>query len=151
MRCGSSGTNTATWAWNTDAHSGSRNERVDITSYTSGDRKLVMKQDSSTVPPQVVAGHKYTASVWGKGSGSGAIVTYYRDSGGVWRFCQQAPTVAYGSAWTCGSAWTYGSAWTQYTFTTPAVPAGATAVSFGLSLFTVGNLTTDDYSLLDNG
>jgi peptidoglycan/xylan/chitin deacetylase (PgdA/CDA1 family) len=139
FQLGSSGTNTATWTWSTDAHTGSRSERVDITAYTSGDRKLVMKQDSSTVPPQVVAGHKYTASVWAKGSGSGAIVTYYRDSGGVWRFWQQAPTV------------TYGSAWTQYSYTTPAVPAGATAVSFGLSLISVGNLTTDDYSLLDNG
>jgi PKD repeat protein len=139
FQLGSSGTNTATWAWSTDAHSGSRSERVDITSYTSGDRKLVMKQDSSTVPPQVTAGHKYAASVWAKGSGSGAIVTYYRDSTGVWKFWQQAPTV------------TYGSTWTQFTFTTPAVPAGATAVSFGLSLTGLGNLTTDDYSLLDNG
>jgi hypothetical protein len=57
----------------------------------------------------------------------------------VWRFWQQAPTVAYGSSWT------------QFTYTTPAVPAGATAVSFGLSLTSLGNLTTDDYSLLDNG
>ncbi len=46
---------------------------------------------------------------------------------------------------------TYSSSWTQFSYTTPAVPAGATAVSFGLSLFTVGNLTTDDYSLLGAG
>ncbi len=96
-------------------------------------------QDGSTVPPQVTAGRTYTASVWAKGSGSGAVVTYYRDSTGTWRFWKQGPTV------------TYSSSWTQFSYTTPAVPAGATAVSFGLSLFTVGNLTTDGYSLLGTG
>jgi hypothetical protein len=29
------------------------------------------------------------------------------------------------------------------------VPTGTTAVSFGLALVGVGNLTTDDYSLVD--
>jgi hypothetical protein len=32
---------------------------------------------------------------------------------------------------------------------TPALPAGATAIGFGLSLFRNGTLTTDDYSMYD--
>src|SRR5215831_14257462 len=40
------------------------------------------------------------------------------------------------------------STWTQATFTTPAVPAGANGVSFGLALIANGSLTTDDYSLV---
>ncbi|HEY3716603.1 MAG TPA: PKD domain-containing protein [Jatrophihabitantaceae bacterium] len=139
FQLGTSGVNTAAWAYSPDAHSGSHSERVDITAYTSGDRKLVMKQDASTISPQVTPGHTYTASLWAKGTGPVAIVTFYRDSTGAWKFWKQATTTSVASGWT------------QYSLTTAAVPAGATAVSFGLSLLGVGSLTTDDYSLLDNG
>jgi PKD repeat protein len=139
FQLGTSGVNTAAWTYSTDAHSGTRSERVDITAYTSGDRKLVMKQDASTVSPQVTPAHTYAASVWAKGTGSVALVSFYRDATGAWKFWQQ------------GTTKTAASDWTQYSFTTAAVPAGATAVSFGISLLGIGNLTTDDYSLLDNG
>ena len=39
--------------------------------------------------------------------------------------------------------------YTQASFTTPALPFGATAISFGLSLFRNGPLTSDDYAMYD--
>ncbi len=38
--------------------------------------------------------------------------------------------------------------WAQASFTTPALPAGATHISFGLALSAVGTLVTDDYALI---
>ena len=143
FQTGSSGTNSAAWTRTTDSHSGTYAQQVSITSYTSGDRKLVQKQDSSTCAPAVTGGHTYAASVWYKGSWSGsayaAIVIFYRDSTGAWKYWQTGPRV--------GASGT----WVQASFTTAPVPAGATAVSFGLALVGQGSLTTDDYSLLDNG
>ena len=43
------------------------------------------------------------------------------------------------------------SSWTQANWTTPAVPSGATGLSFGLNLAAAGSLTTDDYALSDEG
>ena len=53
------GNNAATWTRTSDAHSGGDAQRVDITAYTSGDRKLVVSQDlgacSPTVAPATVS------------------------------------------------------------------------------------------------
>jgi hypothetical protein len=143
FQVGSAGTNSATWTRTTDAHSGTYAQRVDITSYTTGDRKLVQKQDSSTCAPAVSAGRRYATSVWYKGSWSGsayaAIVTFYRDAAGTWRY------------WETGPAVSASATWAQASFTTAAVPAGATALSFGLALVGAGALTTDDYAAMDGG
>ena len=47
---------------------------------------------------------------------------------------------------TPGSTYTLG-AWYQSTWTALAVPAGATALSFGTNLAAAGSLTTDDYTM----
>jgi hypothetical protein len=142
FQLGASGTNTASWARTTDAHVGEWAQRVDVSAYTSGDRKLVQKLDA-TCAPAVTAGQSYRASVWYKGSWSGsahsAFVTFYRDASGVWRYWQTGPSLLASASWT------------QATFTTLPVPAGATAVSFGLALVGAGNLTTDDYALYEGG
>jgi hypothetical protein len=36
-------------------------------------------------------------------------------------------------------------------YTTPALPAGATAISVGLSIINLGSLTMDDFTLVDAG
>jgi hypothetical protein len=133
---GTSGTNTATWTRTTDAHSGGFAERVAITSWTSGDRKLVTKQDTGACSPVVTPGHSYQLSAWYK-EGPARFVVYYRDASGVWRYWTQSPSLASQASWTRAS------------WTTPAVPAGATALSFGLNLAQVGTLITDDYAMTD--
>jgi len=42
------------------------------------------------------------------------------------------------------------SSWTLANFVSSPLPAGATAISFGLAISGVGNLTTDDYALASN-
>jgi peptidoglycan/xylan/chitin deacetylase (PgdA/CDA1 family) len=140
--------NIASWTLTTDAHSGSVAERVDVTSWSAGDRKLVLTQRGSegSCLAAVTPGHTFSMWVWYKGnwaySGSSptkvSIATYYKNSSGVWTYWQGSPLVAPTSAWTLAY------------FVTAPLPAGATAVSFGLAIAGVGNLTTDDYAMLMN-
>ena len=136
---GTFGANTAAWTRTSDAHSGSSGERVDISNYTSGDRKLVTTQDLGECTPTVTPGHRQALSAWYKSTSPTQFVAYYRDAIGKWSY------------WTSGPSFAAASAWTKAGWTTPAVPAGATALSFGLNLAAVGSLTTDDYALNDAG
>jgi hypothetical protein len=60
---------------------------------------------------------------------------YYRTSAGTWVFWVTSPPMAASQRWT------------KATWNTPAVPAGASAVSFGLALKSDGTLATTLYSL----
>jgi hypothetical protein len=62
---------------------------------------------------------------------------YYRTGLGTWHYWTSSPLVLPATAWT------------QTTWTSPAVPAGASAISMGLNLISTGTLVTDDYELLD--
>jgi hypothetical protein len=62
---------------------------------------------------------------------------YYRTGLGTWHYWTSSPLVLAATAWT------------QTTWTSPAVPAGASAISMGLNLISTGTLVTDDYELLD--
>jgi peptidoglycan/xylan/chitin deacetylase (PgdA/CDA1 family) len=140
--------NKATWSLTSDAHSGAVAERVDVTNWTGGDRKLVLTQRESekSCLAAVTPGRTYTMWVWYKGSWefSGpsptkvSIATYYRNAAGSWVYWQSSPLVAPTSSWNLAS------------FTSAPLPAGATAISFGLAISGAGSLTTDDYALAMN-
>jgi peptidoglycan/xylan/chitin deacetylase (PgdA/CDA1 family) len=140
--------NSATWALTSDAHSGSVAERVDVTNWTAGDRKLVLtqRQSEQSCLAAVTPGRAYSMWIWYKGSWtfSGpsqtkvSIATYYRNAAGSWVFWQSSPLLAPTSAWTLAS------------FTSAPLPPGATAVSFGLAISGAGTVTTDDYALAAN-
>jgi peptidoglycan/xylan/chitin deacetylase (PgdA/CDA1 family) len=135
---GGFGTNTFTWARTTDAHTGSFAEQVTMSSFTDGDRRLITRQDLGTCSPSVTPGHTYLVSAWYKTTGNSRIVVYTRNAAGNWVFfAQQA------------AALPAASAWTSTTFTTPAVPAGTTALSIGMSLRSTGTLAMDDFSIGD--
>ncbi len=129
---GGFGTNTAVWTRVTDAHSGNFAESLQITSRSSGDRKLVQTQDSGSCAPAVTPGARYTLSAWYKSTVPTGFVTFYRTSAGAWTYWTTSYNVA-------------ATNWTQAVYTTPAIPSGATHISFGLYLSTVGTLATDDY------
>jgi hypothetical protein len=131
------GTNTATWTTTTDAHAGSSAQRVDVTAWTSGAQRLVPTQDASTCAPAGVAGHTYRATGWYKATAQPRWVFYYRDGTGAWVWWAQSALLPVASSYTSS------------TFVTPALPAGATAISFGLSLYSTGSLTVDDFSFFD--
>lgn len=120
-----------------DAHSGVWAERVTISSWTSGDRKLITSLDSGSCAQRVTPGHRYQLGGWHKGDSPTQFVVYLRTSSGSWSY------------WTSSPSRPVSSTWRQATWTTPAVPSGSTLMGFGLNLKEAGSLTTDDYTLSD--
>ena len=133
---GGFGTNSFTWTRVAGAHSGSFAESLQMTARTSGDRKLLPTLDAGACAPAVTAGARYTLSAWYKSTVQTAFVVYYRNSAGTWTYWTTSPNAASAANWA------------QASFTTPALPAGATHLSFGLALSAVGTLVTDDYALV---
>ena len=136
---GGYGTNTFTWSDTSDAHSGNVAQRVDIASFTSGDRRIMTPQDLGACAPGTVVGHTYQVSGWYKTNGNVRLVAYYRNAVGGWTFFAQGPQLP-----------TSPTTYVQATWTTPAMPSGSTALSVGLSLRSTGFLQGDDFSLNDS-
>ncbi len=132
------GTNAATWTSTTDAHAGSLAQRVDVSSYSSGGVRLMPTLDAGPCAPPGTPGHTYTVSGWYKSTAQPILVFNYRSASGTWSWFAQSASLPASSTWR------------QVTFTTPALPSGATALSFGLSLYGVGSLTVDDFALQMN-
>ncbi|WIM94989.1 polysaccharide deacetylase family protein [Actinoplanes oblitus] len=139
--------NVATWSTTADAHTGVVAERVDVTGWTAGDRKLVPSQrasEAATCVAPATPGIRYSAWVWYKGAWAFtgttptkvSIATYYRNAAGTWTYWASSPTYAPSSVWNLAN------------YVTPPLPAGATAISFGLAINGKGTLITDDYTLL---
>ncbi len=132
---GGTGTNTFTWTRTANAHTGSWAENVAITAFTSGDRKLVPSQQANACSPRVSPGGTFNVGAWYQSNQPVHIVLYYKNSSGSWVYWTQSPVFAASGTWA------------QASWTTPAVPAGATAIGFGVNLAAVGSLTTDDYTM----
>lgn len=136
---GGFGTNSFRWTRTTDAHSGSWAQRLTITSYSSGDRKLISTQDLGTCAPALTPGHRYRVSAWYKSDAPPLFKAYTRNSAGGWSWWAQSALLP--------TRGTYGFA----EWTTPAVPSGALGLSVGLVLERVGTLTLDDFNVTDLG
>ena len=136
---GGYGTNTFTWTRTSDAHTGSFGEALTISSLTNGDRKLISAQDAGACAPSATPGKTYTATAWYKSTDGAVFFAYYRNSAGAWTFWAQSPKFPSTTSWS------------QRSWTTPAVPAGATAISIGVGLVTTGSVTMDDFGLFPNG
>ena len=129
------GTNTAVWTIVADAFDGARAQRLDITSYTSGGGRLVSAQDACA--PAATPGRRYTMTGYYKATVTPRVTAYYRSASGVWTYLAES------------TALPVSGTYVQATFTTPVIPVGATAISVGLSIFAVGSLTTDLYTLAE--
>ncbi len=129
------GSNQAIWERVPDAHSGEWAERVSISSHSSGDQKLVTRQDDGGCAPATQEGREYLLSTWYKSTTPTRLVTYYRERSGQWAFWTQSPP------------FDATDVWKQASYRTPAVPDGATALSFGLALGATGTLTVDDFGI----
>lgn len=135
------GTNTVAWAAASPGHTGTAAEQLTVSGYSSGDAKLLPTLDIYTCAPSVTAGKTYNVSTWYQSTGTTQFALYYRDTNWNWYYWTSSPWFAT----------TPDGTWAQATFTTPAVPANATAMTFGLALIANGALITDDYSLVDPG
>ena len=103
----------------TDAADGQFAQRLTITR-TDGDAKLVPTFDSVNCAPLVTVGRPYNLAVSYKSNASTFITLYRQDTTtGAWSYWTQSPAFP-------------AAAYTRAAWTTPAVPAGTRAVSFGL-------------------
>ncbi|MGO4493672.1 hypothetical protein AB4Y86_16475, partial [Arthrobacter sp. 2YAF22_2] len=136
---GSYGANTYTSSTVATAHTGTAATQVVMSAYTNGDAKVLPPLDTGQCAPSVTAGHSYTMSAWYTSTAKTQFELYYRIGQGAWHYWTSSPFVLPAATFT------------QTSWTSPPVPAGATAMSMALTLTNLGTLVTDDYSLLDSG
>ena len=137
FQAGRFGTNHATFRYQRRAGPGGAGaEVISLTQRKSGTAQIVPTMDLGACAPAAAAGRPYTLGAWYKSSGPVVFNSYYRMATGRWAFWASSPPLATSRGWTQG------------TWTTPAVPSGATAVSFGLALRSDGTLATTRYSLV---
>jgi peptidoglycan/xylan/chitin deacetylase (PgdA/CDA1 family) len=122
------GTNTTSFTYATNGHTGGRSLLVSTTARTSGDAKW-------THAPVTVTGNKaYTFSDWYKASRQTSLVLQYTDAAGAVTYVTGKTLAASATNWTEA----------KLDFTTP---ANATKVVVLHLLAGVGTLQTDDYSV----
>jgi hypothetical protein len=109
-----------------------------MTSFSSGARRLVTKQDAGTCAPAVTPGHTYTMRAAYMANVQPLFSVYYRDTSGLWKWWTQSPRLATSSSYATGQ------------FTTPVLPSDATNISVGLAITNVGYIVMDAYSLEDD-
>jgi peptidoglycan/xylan/chitin deacetylase (PgdA/CDA1 family) len=126
---------TVTFTWASDAHTGNRSARVEVSGYTDGDSKWVPD------PVKVSGGAYYTFSDWYKSNASTAVSVYYETD-------TNADGVTEGHWANLFSGIPAASEWTQYK-TGFAMPAGAIRAQFVHLIARNGWLQTDDYSLTE--
>ncbi|MFJ3774149.1 galactose oxidase-like domain-containing protein [Streptomyces sp. NPDC090075] len=118
-----------------DAHSGSAAMKVTLTRRVDGDRKALITE-STDCAPVVTAGKQYDLSLWYKSTTPDTAVTLFRhDTTAGWQY------------WTDLKTLDMASAYTQATVRTPEVPAGTDRITWGVSVYGTGSVTTDDYTM----
>lgn len=137
------GTNSGSFGRVRPGHSGRSAERITLTSFTSGDRRLRVDRDRLECRSEARPGHVYRLATWYKltgGASDGRFVLYYRTAASTsWIELGQSP--AFGAA----------SDWTRASWDAPAVPDDATDLAAGVILKQVGTLTVDDLIMADLG
>jgi peptidoglycan/xylan/chitin deacetylase (PgdA/CDA1 family) len=131
------GANTPVFSVSSPGHTGIVAETITMTGYTDGDAKLMPTFDTGGCSPTTTAGHTYQLGAWYKSTGVTQFEVYYRTSAGGFAY------------WTSSPNFAAATTWTQALWVTPALPAGATGISFGLNITSNGSLTTDDYTDAD--
>lgn len=111
--------------------------RIVMTDHTDGDAKLLPAFDLGECTPTIAEGHTYSLRSWYTSSTVTQFAVYLRNDLGGWEY------------WTSSPWFKSSSEWRQAEWTTPAVPPGYTGISFGLDVFRVGELTTDDVAIYD--
>ena len=133
------GTNTPEWSWSPTGGQTGGEETIDMTSLSSGDAKLTQPFDNGNCSPTVVPGYTYDISSYYESTAPVFITVYLRSTSGTWSYWTQSPDFAASSGWT------------DATWTTPAIPAGYNGLSFGMTIPSVGTLSTSNYSLIATG
>ncbi len=135
---GGYGSNTPVITTKSPARTGSVAGYVTVSNYVDGDAKLLPAFDLGACTPTVVTGHTYSMRAWYTSTVPTQFAIYLRTTAGVWQY------------WTSSPWFAANPVFSEAVFTTAAIPAGYTGISFGLNVFGNGTLETDDYSLYDS-
>jgi hypothetical protein len=122
-----------------DAHDGEFAEQIQISDYTSGNRRLLVKQDLGSCAPAAATGHQYRLTAWVKPEGVVKFVAYVRDGSGAWSYLGGSPALSTSSDYQLAQ------------WITPAMPSVALGLSVGVSLESRGSVTVDDVHVEDLG
>ncbi|MBN0045336.1 DUF1929 domain-containing protein [Streptomyces actuosus] len=129
------GDNDFTFTTTTDAHSGGKAMKVELTRRVDGDRKALITE-SADCAPAVSEGRQYDLGLWYRTTTPDANVTLFRhDTTAGWQY------------WTDLKTLDMSADWAQATVRTPEVPPGTDRITWGVSVYGTGSATTDDYTM----
>ena len=134
---GGYGANTPGYSVVSPGRTGGTAGKVTMTGYTDGDAKLLPQFDGGSCSPTVVPGHSYSLRAWYTSTAVTQFTVYLRTDSGAWQY------------WTSSPWFNASSTYTEAVWETPTIPAGMSGISYGLNIFSNGEITTDDYSLYD--
>ena len=130
------GSNTAGFSYQPGGGPGGAGaESIRMTGWTSGDAKLLPTLDLGQCAPPAQPGQRYSVGEFYRSSRPVRFDLYYRTTAGNWVY------------WTTSPAMPAAYRWAQASWDTPAVPRGATAMSFGLAIGGNGTVSVSRYSL----
>ncbi|WP_156723445.1 glyoxal oxidase [Streptomyces apocyni] len=116
-----------------DAHSGTKAMKVELTRRVDGDRKAMIT-GSEACAPQVTEDVQYDLSLWYKSTTPDTSVTLFRkdatDGWGYWTDLKTLPL---------------SEGYAETSVRTPPIPPGTTQITWGVSVYGIGSVTTDDY------
>ena len=107
-----------------------------MTSFTSGARRLYTTQDSGACAPAASPGQVFEVSAAYHSTVQPRFTIYTRNSAGTWAYFSESPALPVSGTYVSAS------------YTTPAMPAGTTAIGIALSIYGVGSITMDAFSLV---
>ncbi|MFE9098652.1 galactose oxidase-like domain-containing protein [Streptomyces sp. NPDC007264] len=129
------GDNDFTFTTTSDAHTGGRAMKVELTRRVDGDRKALITE-SATCAPVVTPGKQYDLSLWYRSTTPDVAVTLFRhDTTTGWQY------------WTDLKTLDMSADWAQAGVRTPEVPAGTDMITWGASVYGTGSVTTDDHTM----
>jgi Domain of unknown function (DUF1929) len=118
-------------------HAGTNAMKITVSSISNGDRKAMMLEDPSCAP-NVTPGHQYDVSAWYTSSSPNTVMTMFRhDAAQGWVYWTDLATLATTTTWK------------QKTVRTPQVPPNTDQIVWGVTIYGVGTLQTDDYTTVD--
>ena len=116
-----------------DAHSGTKALKVELTRRADGDRKALITE-SAECAPAVSAERQYDLSLWYKSTTPDAAITLFRhDTTAGWQY------------WTDLKTLDLSAGYRRAEVRTPVVPPGTDRITWGVSVYGTGSVTTDDY------
>lgn len=131
------GNGTVDYSTTTASHGGARAMRITVANVTSGDRKAMMLENPSCAPA-VTPNHQYDLGVWYTTTTPNTVVTAFRhDVATGWQY------------WTDLETLPVTAAYAQAHVRTPVVPPNTDQISWGVTVYGTGTLTTDDYTMAD--